>query len=139
MSRKDRRRNNLKKVAIGSTIAAAAGYVAGVLTAPKSGKKTRTDIKAASDKGVVEAEKDLKKVHSELNKIVAESKIKREKVGAKAQKDLNGLLEKAKVTRQKALEVLVALKKGDAADKDLKKAVKDARDAIDHLKSYFKK
>ncbi len=139
MSRKDRRRDNLKKVAIGSTLAAAAGYVAGVLTAPKSGKKTRTDIKAATDKGVVEAEKDLKKVHNELNKIITESKVKREKVGVKAQKDLNGLLEKAKVTKQKALEVLVALKKGDAADKDLQKAVKDARDAIDHLKSYLKK
>ncbi len=139
MSRRDRRSKNLKKVAIGSTIAAAAGYVAGVLTAPKSGKQTRDDIKNTADKGVAGAEKDLKKLYAELDKIITESKITKEKVGSKAQKDLTGLLDKAKSTKQKSREVLVALKKGDAADKDLKNAVRDARDAIDHLKSYLKK
>jgi len=34
-----------KKVALGALIAASVGYVAGVLTAPKSGKETRQDIK----------------------------------------------------------------------------------------------
>jgi gas vesicle protein len=31
----------VKKIAIGASIAALAGYVTGVLTAPKSGKQTR--------------------------------------------------------------------------------------------------
>ncbi len=139
MSRRDRQRINLKKVAIGSTIAAAAGYVAGVLTAPKSGKQTRGDIKDVTDKSLAEAEKDLKKLHTELDKIITEGKITKEKVGVKAQKDLGGLLEKAKDTKQKAREVLNGLRKGDVPDKDLKNAIKDAHDAIDHLKSYLKK
>jgi gas vesicle protein len=46
-----RQKSNFKRVAIGSGIAAAAGFVAGVLTAPKSGKETRADIKTATNKG----------------------------------------------------------------------------------------
>ena len=34
-----------KKVLIGTALGLAAGYVAGILTAPKSGKETRQDIK----------------------------------------------------------------------------------------------
>jgi len=38
------------KLAIGALIGAGAGFVAGILTAPKSGKETRADIKSkASD------------------------------------------------------------------------------------------
>lgn len=33
------------KVALGAIIGAAAGVVAGILTAPKSGKETRADLK----------------------------------------------------------------------------------------------
>jgi gas vesicle protein len=42
-----------RKIAVGSAIAGLAGYIAGVLTAPKSGQKTRQDIsnKASDIKG----------------------------------------------------------------------------------------
>ncbi|MCA1806602.1 MAG: YtxH domain-containing protein, partial [Actinobacteria bacterium] len=36
--------NKSGKFAIGAVFAAAAGYVTGILTAPKSGKETRKDI-----------------------------------------------------------------------------------------------
>lgn len=139
MGRHDNKGDNLKKIAIGSTIAAAAGYVAGVLTAPKSGKQTRKDIKDAADKGVAQAEKDLKKLHTELAKIIAEAKDASEKLNGKTKKDFDGLVEKAKDTKEKAREMLSALHEGDAEDKDLKRAIKDATDAIDHLKDYLKK
>jgi gas vesicle protein len=139
MGRRDRKQNNIKKIAIGSTIAAAAGYIAGILTAPKSGKETRTDIKEATDRGIAEAEKDLKKLHTELDKVIKEAKTGRGKLGKKAEKDLGGLLDKAKDTKEKAREMLSAIHEGDAEDRDLKKAIKDANDAIDHLRDYLKK
>ena len=139
MSRKDRQREKLKKLAIGGAVAAAAGYVAGILTAPKSGKETRESIKEAADKSWSEAEKDLKKLHTELDKVIKDSKKAGDKVGDKAKKELDGLVEKAQDTKEKARQVLSAVHEGDAEDKDLKKAIKDANDAIDHLRDYLKK
>ena len=40
---------NKGKVALGAILGAAVGVVAGVLTAPKSGKETRDDLKAKAD------------------------------------------------------------------------------------------
>ena len=139
MSRKDRQRQNLKRLAVGSTVAAVAGYVAGILTAPKSGKETRGDIKDTADKGFAEAEKDLKKLHTELDKTIKEAKVASDKAGVKAKKELGELIDKAKDTKEKAREVLSAIHEGDAEDKDLKKAVKDAGNSIKHLRQYLKK
>jgi gas vesicle protein len=139
MSRRNRQRDNIKKVAIGSTIAAIAGYIAGILTAPKSGKETRGDIKDAADKGIAEAEKDLKKVQADLDKIIKEAKVAGDKLGVKAQKELSELVEKAKDTKEKSREVLSAIKEGGADNKDLDKAVQDAGTALQHLRDYLKK
>jgi len=130
---------NLKKLAIGGAIAAAAGYLAGILTAPKSGKETRSDIKDATAKGLKEAEKELKKLHAELTKVIDQAKVKSGKVGDKASRELGGLIEKAKDTKEKAREMISAIHEGDAEDKDLKRAVKDATEALDHLRDYLKK
>lgn len=139
IGRKERRRETIKRVAIGSTIAAAAGYVAGVLTAPKSGKQTRKDIKKAANDGVVQAEKELKKLHTELGKTIDEAKIKGDKMSAKAKNEMSELVEKAKDTKEKAREIISAIHEGEAEDVDLKKAMKEARIAIDHLRDYMKK
>ena len=139
MGRRDNRIKSLKRLAIGSSIAAATGYVVGVLTAPKSGKSTRNDIKQAADDRVADTEKELKKLHSELDKVIKEAKSGSGKVSKKTQKELSGIVEKAKDTKEKAREVIGAIKEGEAADKDLKRAIKDARAAIDHLKDYLKK
>jgi gas vesicle protein len=139
MRRKDRQSQALKKLAIGSVVAAAAGYVAGVLTAPKSGKETRKDIKSAADKSWTQAEKELKRLHTELDKVIKDSKKAGDKAGSKAKKEIEGLVEKAQDTKEKARQVLSAVHEGDAEDKDLKKAIKDANDAISHLRDYLKK
>ena len=139
MSRKERQRQNLKRVAIGSTVAAAAGYVAGVLTAPKSGKKTRADIRVATERSRSEAEKDLKRLHTELDKAVKDAKAGSGKLGAKAQKELSELVDKAKDTKEKAREVLSAIHEGDADDQDLKRAVRNASLAAKNLRKYLKK
>jgi gas vesicle protein len=139
MSRKDRQRQNLKRIAIGSTVAAAAGYVAGILTAPKSGKQTRGDIKQAASESLAAAEKDLKKLHTELGKVLDEAKIKGDKMSAKAKNELSELVEKAQDTKEKVREIISAVHEGDAEDIDLKKAVKEANGALDHLRDYLKK
>jgi gas vesicle protein len=138
-SRRDQKRDNVKRVAIGGTIAAVAGYLAGILTAPKSGKQTRGDIKQAANEGLAEAEKDLKKLHTELGKVIEEAKITGDKLSSKARNELSDLVDKAKDTKEKAREVISAIHEGDAEDIDLKRAVKEANVALDHLRDYLKK
>ncbi|HVI60695.1 MAG TPA: YtxH domain-containing protein [Candidatus Saccharimonadales bacterium] len=134
-----KRENTAKKVAIGGAIAGVLGYLAGILTAPKSGKATRKDIKKNANKARAEAEKDLKKLHTELDKNIAEAKVRSGQLGARAQKELNEALAKAKDSKEKAREVLSAVHEGDADDQDLAKAVKSAQRSIKHLKNYLKK
>lgn len=128
-----------KKLAIGAAVAGAAGYVAGLLTAPKSGRETREDLKKAVDQGITEAEKQLKGLHTDLGKAVDEAKSRSEELSGKAQKELKDLVDRAKDTKEKVREVLSAIHEGDANDKDLKKAVADAKHSLAHLKDYLKK
>ncbi len=127
------------RFALGAAFAGAAGYLAGVLTAPKSGKETRKDIKDVAERGISEAEKDLKNLHTELAKVLDEVKSRGEKPVGRAQKELTDLLEKAKDTKEKAREILSAIHEGEVEDKELRKAIKDANNAIDHIKVYLKK
>lgn len=136
---KNKSNDTVKRVAIGATIAAAAGFVAGILTAPKSGKQTRDDIKEATSKGIAEAEKELKKLHTELGKVIDEAKAKSDVLSGKAQQEFEKLVEKAGDTKEKLREVLSAVHEGNAEDADLKRALKDANNALDHLKDYLKK
>ncbi len=139
MGSKKNQHSNLKSLAIGSGVAAVAGYLAGVLTAPKSGKETRGDIKAAAKQSRAEAERELKQLHSELDKVIKESKGRGAKLSARAQKELGVLLEKAKNSKEKTREVISAIHEGDAEDQDLKRAIKNAQSSIDHLRDYLKK
>jgi gas vesicle protein len=63
-----------KKWALGAIIAGIAGYIAGILTAPKSGKETRQDIKDAAEQGMAEAEKQLKKLHTQMSDLLGQAK-----------------------------------------------------------------
>lgn len=139
MRKKDTTSKTTKKLAIGAAIAGAAGYLAGVLTAPKSGKATRDDIKDATQRGISEAEKDLKRLHTELGSLLDEAKTKGSDLSGKTQKELNDLVDKAKDTKEKAREMLSVIHEGTAEDKDLSKAIKEANKAVDHIKEYLKK
>lgn len=134
-----RRENTAKKIAIGSTIAGVAGFIAGILTAPQSGKETRKDIKKTADKGVAEAEKDIQKLQGEIDKLVKQANASKAKLSKGAQAELNDLVEKAKDNKVKAGEVLDAVRSGEAEDKDLDRAVKAASRSLIHLKKYLKK
>lgn len=128
-----------KNIAVGALIAGAAGYVAGVLTAPKSGRETRKDIRKKALHAKKEAEQKLKEVHSELSKLMDEatSKVKtgKEKVG----QEFHDAMSRADAARKKAKDLLSAVHEGEAEDKDLNKALEDAKQALTHLKKYIGK
>jgi gas vesicle protein len=133
-------KSNAKKWALGAVFAAVAGYLAGILTAPKSGKETREDIKEKAEQGVAEAEKQLKKLHTQMADLIAQGKEKAETLKGAAQKDLQVAIDKAAVVKEKAREMLSTLHEGNTAeDKDLRKAIDEANQAISHLKAYLKK
>ena len=127
-----------KKVALGAAITAILGYIAGILTAPKSGKETRNDIKEKAVETYSAAEKELKKLHTELSDIIDEVS---DRISSFTnRKDVSQALDKGRDAKQKAREVLSMLHEGgETDDKDLKKAINDATKAIEHLRDYLKK
>jgi gas vesicle protein len=130
---------NTKRFALATIFAVIAGYVMGILTAPKSGKETRADIKDAADKTYAEAEKHLKKLHTELNQTIAEAKVELDSLKGKARDELENAANVAQKAKDKAREMLGAAHEGEAADKDLQIAIKEAADSLNHLKDYLKK
>lgn len=128
-----------KSIAIGTLIAGAAGYVAGLLTAPKSGKATREDLRNAADSTLTETERQLKKMHTELNELLGEAKKRGTSLQGKARGEYEEVTTKATTAKQKAREILSAVHEGDSEDKELRKALDDAKRAVDHLKKYLKK
>jgi len=132
-------KDSTKRFAIGTLIAAAAGYVTGILTAPQSGKETRKDIKDNAVRGYKEAERQLKHLHTEMNQLIAEGKDYADKLSGKAKQELEHVLKLVGEVKEKARDTLGAVHEGTAEDKDLQKAIKDAQDAVDHLRSYLKK
>ena len=129
----------VKKFAIGTVLAAAAGYVAGILTAPKSGKETRQDIKAAAERTYTMAEKKLKSLHTELSDLLGQAKQMAAELKGTAQQGLEKAINAGMAAKEKARELLSAVHEGDADDKELDAAVKRAEEAVTHLKTYIKK
>lgn len=127
------------KMAFGTVFAAAAGYVAGILTAPKSGKDTRKDIKDKAAQSVAELEKQLKQLHTELTTVLDQAKEQAKTIKGKAKEELDMAMDKTKQVKEKARELLSALHEGDADDKELRKAIDDANKSIAHLRTYLKK
>lgn len=132
-------KDSTKKFAVGAAVAAAAGYLTGILTAPKSGKETRAEIKDAAVVGKHEAERQLKKLHTELNDVIAQAKDRGEKLSGEAKKDLDIATNATKQVKETVREILSAVHEGRAEDKELQKAIADAQKAVAHLKTYVKK
>jgi len=129
----------LKKLAVAVGLAAAVGYVAGLLTAPKSGKETREDLKNAAQTGMSQAERQLKNVSAELADLLEEAKRRGSDMSDRARKQMDDLVAQARAAREKAREVVSAVHEGDAQDEDLRLAVTQANNALKHLREYLKK
>ena len=132
-------KNNGGKFALGALIAGAVGYVAGILTAPKSGKETRQDIKDTAVKSIAEIEKQLKKLHTELDSLLAEARKRAGELKGKLREEFDDIIARASGAKEKAREALSAAHEGQSGDEDLKKVVKDVEDAVKHLQALLKK
>ena len=130
---------NSKKFAIGAIIAAGVGYVTGILTAPKSGKETREDVKNAAINAKREAEKKLKSLHSEIIVQLERAKRVTAQLQSSSKKELESMVESARRAKEKARDMLTALHDGDVEDKDLKSAIDEVNQAVTHLRAYLDK
>lgn len=128
-----------KVVAISALVAAGAGYLTGILTAPKSGKDTRKDIGKTATKARTDGERQLKKLHSELNDLIADADKTTQKARTKASAELKEATEKAKVAKDKAKEILSALHDGDADDPNLQAVIDEVKLAKNNLVKFLKK
>lgn len=124
-----------KKLAVGALFAGAVGYLAGVLTAPKSGKETRNELMAAWSEG----EKKLKQLHTELNDLIDRAKEHKENLKGDSQKHYDQAVSEAQKARKKAREVLTAIHEGETQDKDLQKVIDQSKKAVEHLRAYYQK
>jgi len=131
--------NSKGKWTAGTLLAIAGAFFAGWLTAPKSGKETREDIKVAANKAKAGLEKQLSRLHDELVELIAESKSKGAQLKDKAKVEFDELLAKAVVAKEKSAVMLNAAKSGQAEDPDLAKAVEQAKLAKENLQKYWAK
>ena len=130
---------NSKKFAIGAIIAAGVGYVTGILTAPKSGKETREDVKNAAINAKREAEKKLKSLHSEIIVQLERAKRVTVQLQSSSKKELESMVESARRAKEKDRDMLTALHDGVVEDKDLKSAIDEVNQAVTHLRAYLDK
>lgn len=129
----------LRKIAVGTAIAGAAGYVAGVLSAPGEGKKTRKKLKKTAEQNISELEKELKDLHTELGQLMDTAKKKGSKLSSQGDKNFTTAINNASGAKDKLRHVISSIHEGEATDKDLAKALEDAKHSLDHLKRFFKK
>jgi len=128
-----------RKIALGALIAGAAGYLTGILTAPKSGKETREDIagKAADVKD--ETVEQLQSLQVELEELIQRGKNKTVALSSSARDEFNEAVVKAKDAKNKTGSLIKSLRAGEADDPELNRAIKQAKSAIKNLSNFYKK
>ena len=131
--------NSGRKWALGAVIAGVAGYVTGILTAPKSGKETRQDIKDKSGEIKDQAAEELKQAQTELNKLLHLAKDKSLALNASAREGFNEAIIRAKDARNKSASLLKAVKAGQSDERELNLAMKNLKLAMKNLGTYLKK
>jgi gas vesicle protein len=107
-----------KKFGLGIILGAIAGVLAGFLTAPKSGKETREDLKnkALDIKG--SAERKLKDAHKELGNMADDARAKGKELKGKAKDELDDLASKADDLKDRIKGAITSIKSGDDEDDD---------------------
>jgi gas vesicle protein len=114
------------------------GYLAGILTAPKSGEESRDDLKQKTEEVKNDAEYQLSELNNELRQLIKDAKVKTLALNSSARTEFNEAVVRAKDAQNKTTQVLKAAKAGEAEDPDLNKAVKQARQAAKNLGKFFK-
>ncbi len=127
-----------KKLAIGAAIAGITGYLAGILTAPKSGKETRSDIADKADEVVDSAQHELHELEFELKDLLSKAKNETAVLKGKSLEELNEAVLRAKDAQKKTTTLAKSIKAGEAENPELNKAIKQGKLAAKNLKKYLK-
>lgn len=127
-----------RKIAIGAVVAGVGGYLAGLLTAPKSGRETRQDIAKKAGEIKDGSLEQLESSHKELAAALKQAQTKAGTLKASAREEFNEAVIRAKDAQNKSGAVLKAVRNGRAEDPDLNKAVKQAKQAIKNLGKFLK-
>lgn len=127
-----------QKVALGAVLAGIGGYLAGILTAPKSGEETRAQIADKAEDVKNDAAVGLQKAQEELTETLKSAQDKTLALSAQARDEFNEAVIRAKDAQNKAKLVLKALKEGEAEDPELNKAAKQAKQAQKNLSKFLK-
>lgn len=127
------------KWAITAVVAAGVGFATGILTAPRSGWRTRKKLAKSASKTRVEGEKQLKQLHSELQNLIKEGEVKVKESKSKANEQFKKQLESSRKTKQKVKMLITAIHAGEATDPDLKNMLEEAKKAKTNLSKFFKK
>lgn len=130
--------NTGRKIALGALVAGAAGYVAGILTAPKSGKETRQDIADKAAELKEESIAQLQDLRDELDSLLDEAKSKTVALSSKAREEFNEAVVTAKDAKNKTGTMIKAVRAGEASDPELNRAIKQAKLAAKNLGRYLK-
>lgn len=130
-------KNKTKKWALGGILLASTSYLAGVLTAPKSGKSTRSIIKIKTYNTKMTTEKQLKIYYSQLNELIESGAAQINTIKLASDKDLNDLLSKAVVTKNLVRKVLNDIHDRGADNENLQNAGAEAKKSIQYLKKYI--
>ena len=132
-------KNSFKKTAVTAALVGVAGYVAGLLTAPKAGKETRADIRRSLPDNKQAALDKAKLLYDEMDELLSNVRDERDDLSAKALTHLNSALKKAKSGRDKLEVVIKSVKDGESSDSELNKAIKEAEKAVVHFKKFMLK
>ncbi len=132
-------KRSLKKTAATAFLVGLAGYIAGLLTAPKAGKETREDIRRSLPVDKRDAIEKAEFLYSELNELLSNAVEDHEVLTTKALHKLNLALDKAKSGRDKLETVIEAVKHGEGSDRDLNQSIKEAEKAVVHFKKFMLK
>ena len=130
---------NTKAVAILALVAFGAGVATGLLTAPKSGKETRDDLKKASGKLKEELDKRYSEVQGSLSDVIDQAMSQVGDFRGSAQEKLEYLIDQAKQAEYKVKDVYRGMRHGDSDDKNLDKALDEANKAKNHLFKFLNK
>ena len=117
----------------GGVIGILIGAISGILFAPKSGKETREDIKAAAARANHEAEKRLKQLHTELKHKSDEVRQQADTLKGKAQSELTDLSKRAEIVRGKISETISAVRDFEAEDEEVEKAITEGEELVKEI------
>lgn len=132
-------KKGIKKWAAGAALAGVIGYIAGIVTAPKSGQETREDIKKATSGAVSQSEKQLKGLYLSLDELTKNAVLKSKSMRDAGKKELNAAIVSANTAKNKLKLVMRALHEGNDSDEDLNAALEDGKEAKRNLMVFFRK